>query len=351
MVSLVTNREFDVAVIGGGILGVTIAYWISSLYDCKIALIDKESHVARHTSSRNTGVIHRPFYLNPEKKKLFAWAAQRSYYMWRDIALKYNLTWKPVGTLEVAINEEQRSTLDHYKIWAGKNGMGEDEIEILDKRAVQKLEPEVKCEGAILSKTDTCVNYAEFTEFLFEKAQKNGTKFLCDFVVHKISERADGIELESREGKKLNSSFFINAAGGGALNIAHRFGVAKEYSDLYFRGEYWRVEEPFASKIGRTVYSVPKYKEFPFLDPHFIVRASGIREIGPNAVLVFGAGAYKDLSENKSQVISKIFERPLATKLKLFTNKAFLSLAWHEWQSSLSKSKMCERGKAICSRD
>jgi len=59
-------EKFDIAIIGGGILGTTISYWISSLYDSRICVIEKESDVAQHTSKRNTGVIHSPFYLDPE---------------------------------------------------------------------------------------------------------------------------------------------------------------------------------------------------------------------------------------------------------------------------------------------
>ena len=335
------SSKFNVSVIGAGILGVSIAYWLSSMYDCEIVLIDKEAQVATHTSKRNTGVIHRPFYLNPEKKRVFARAAQKSYFMWKDLAEKYNLTCKPVGTLEVAIEEHQLPTLDQYEEWAAKNGMRKDEFEVLDSEGVKKLEPEVNCLGAIHSKTDTCVNFPEFAQFIFEKAKKNGVKFLGNFKVKSISEDI----LTSTDGRKVKSNFIINAAGGGAVGIAHKFDLAEEYTDLHFRGEYWKVEEPFASKVSRNVYSVPKYKEFPFLDPHYIVRASGTREIGPNAVLVFGENAYRGLSESKSQVLSKIFGRPMIPKVKLFTSRTFLSLVWHEWQSSISKDKMCERVK------
>ena len=63
-------KKFDIAIIGGGILGTTISYWISNLYDSSICVIEKEFNVAKHTSGRNTGVVHTPFYLNPEKKKI-----------------------------------------------------------------------------------------------------------------------------------------------------------------------------------------------------------------------------------------------------------------------------------------
>ena len=50
-------QKYDIAIIGGGILGTTISYWLSVLYDLKICIIEKESDVALHSSTRNSGVI------------------------------------------------------------------------------------------------------------------------------------------------------------------------------------------------------------------------------------------------------------------------------------------------------
>ena len=63
-------QKYDIAIIGGGVLGTTISYWLSTLYDQKICLIEKESDVALHSSTRNSGVIHYPFYLNPQQKRI-----------------------------------------------------------------------------------------------------------------------------------------------------------------------------------------------------------------------------------------------------------------------------------------
>ena len=342
------DRHIDVAIIGAGILGVVISFWISELYDCSVVLIDAERQVAFHTSSRNTGVVHRPFYLNPDKKKIFAAAAQRSYPMWSKLASRYKLPWNPVGTLEVAHRDSDIKTLENYHEWALRNGMSEGEIEVIDGKAVNQLEPKVRCLGAIYSKTDTSVDYGAFTNLVFELAAQNGVQFLGGLAVERIKEASDGVQIQLRSNdngsqKAIKSSLMINVAGGGAIDIAHSMGLAKQYTDLHFRGEYWIVNLPFANEIGRNVYSVARYKEFPFLDPHFIVRWNGRREIGPNAVLVSGPTAYNGLSSHKSELVKKIFERPNMPKLKLFTNSKFLTLVWHEWQSSISKNAMCTR--------
>ena len=79
-------EKFDIAIIGGGVLGTTISYWISSVFDYRVCVIEKERGVAQHTSGRNTGVIHTPFYLDPEKKKIFAKTAFASHNMWKELA-------------------------------------------------------------------------------------------------------------------------------------------------------------------------------------------------------------------------------------------------------------------------
>lgn len=68
----------SIAIVGGGILGTSIAYWLSSLYNDKVTVFEKELQLALHASSRNTGVVHQPFYLDPQQKKIFAKSSRLS---------------------------------------------------------------------------------------------------------------------------------------------------------------------------------------------------------------------------------------------------------------------------------
>ena len=116
-------KNFDIAIIGGGVLGTCISYWISNLYDLNVCVIDKESDVAKHTSGRNTGVVHTPFYLDPEKKKTFARSSNISWSLWRTLAINTETSWKECGTIEVALDETQHKTLEKYLIWGVQNGV------------------------------------------------------------------------------------------------------------------------------------------------------------------------------------------------------------------------------------
>lgn len=337
-------RKFDVAIIGGGILGTGLAYWLSRLFEGRIALLEMESDVAVHTSGRNTGVIHRPFYLNPERRRIFALSAQVSYHLWKKYAAQKGLPWKEIGTIEVAVEPHEVKIIEKYMHWALQNGMTEQEVEYLTPEKVRKIEDHVHCAGAIFAKTDTSVDYREFTRALKTDAAAQGVEFVFGFKMLDWEQRNDGVALRPSSGAEpVEAAFVVNCAGGNAIDIAHRMGVGRQYTDLHFRGEYWEIAPEQASWIKTNIYSVPRHPELPFLDPHWIVRADGRREIGPNAVLVSGCNAYQGFCTTPWELVQKALERPLGNKMRLFTNPEFLRLASEEWMSSLSRRKMLSR--------
>ena len=145
--SVARSRYYDIIIVGAGVLGIATSFWLSQNYSASVCLLDMEDRAASHTTARNTGVIHRPFYMNPKTKKVFAAAAQKSHYLWSRLAREYNLPWSPVGTLELAIREGDFDTLVQYEKWALENGMDETEIEILDSSGAKKVESDVKSFG------------------------------------------------------------------------------------------------------------------------------------------------------------------------------------------------------------
>ncbi len=337
------SADVDILVVGAGVLGVSIAYWISTLYECSIELADTEESAGMHTSSRNTGVIHRPFYLDPRYKRVFARSCNISYPMWERLAKDAGLPWKPTGTFNVAVEESEIRTLERYMSWGVENGMRDEELELLDGSDVRSHEPEIICRAGLRSKTDVSVDFGAFTRYLWRLTMSRGVKFLGGRRVVSVRRSGDVMEIgvRSREGNSsLRCKFLVNAAGGGAIEIAHAFGLARRYTALHFRGEYWVVDEPFASKVTSNTYRPPRFPQFPFLDPHFVVRADGSRQIGPNAVMVPGPYVYWGVGLTKS---TSLLERPIRPKARLMANTDFLALSAGEWRSSLSKRVMCGR--------
>ena len=340
-------EPWDVAIIGGGILGTSVSYWIGNQYEGRVAVLEKEQDVAIHTSRRNTGVVHRPFYLDPVKRRIFARCSQAAYGMWKSYARERNLPWEPVTTLEVATRTEDLKRIEKYYLWGLQNGMGEDELEVLTAEGVQKLEPHVRSLGAIWSKTDTSVDYRAFTKSLRRDAENEGVKFLTGIEVRSIRDAGDSLEIQpTRNGSEpIRARFLMNCAGGSSLRIAHMLGLGTEYCDLNFRGEYWEIGDEWTYLAKRNIYTVAQHPELPFLDPHWIVRADGRREIGPNAVPVAGPYTYRGFFNNPAEAIKKIIEPPIANKLALLFNRDFLELAGQEWLSSISKGEMTRRAR------
>ena len=117
--------KYDIVIIGGGILGTTISYWLSLLSNQNVCVIEKEDRVAAHASSRNTGVVHSPFYLDPQKKGKIAKAALQSHALWKDFAKIHNVPWVDIGTIEIALDDSQHQILEKYLKWGVANGLNE----------------------------------------------------------------------------------------------------------------------------------------------------------------------------------------------------------------------------------
>ena len=337
--------NFDLIIIGGGILGTSLAYFLSFLNKSKkIAVIEQEHNVAHHTSGRNTGKVHAPYLYNPEKKKLFANAAFHGYEMWREYSKLQNLPFKEDGVIEVALDEKGIKVLEKYLKWGKQNGLEEKDIELIDKAELKKIEPEIKCEAALYVHRDGSTDYSILTNSIMEDSKKNGIDFLFDKKVTRIKKINDKWEITINENHKIFTDFLINAAGGKAIDIAHNIEVAKNLTDVHFRGEYWKTPKKYHSLTKTSVYSVPEFPDYPFLDPHWIIRVDGSCEIGPNAVPVFSPYGY-DTAENIKEFIPKVFEMLGSGARKAIFDKQFQELAFSEIQSSMSKSVMIERVK------
>jgi L-2-hydroxyglutarate oxidase len=348
-----TEEQFNVAIIGGGILGASIAYFLaSSSSSNNLLLIEQEQNVALHASARNTGKVHAPFLYDPIKKKLFAKAAFLGFNMLKEYCNLKSLPFKQDGVLEVATYDKAIDRLHKYLEWGYSNGLQQNEIQFLEKDEVQNLEPNVRCLAGIYCSKDGSIDYGVVTKQLIEDAKQFGCKLVIGSKVVRIvlsndddgRRGKDGIILYTSNGKRFVTSYLINAAGGNAVDIAHSMKLAGEYTDLHFRGEYWQAPPEYRDLTKLSIYTVPRYPEYPFLDPHWIVRVDGRREVGPNAVPVFSPYAY-NIGTNIRYLIPKIFETSRTGGRRIFFDKQFLLLAGSELKSSISKTAMINRAR------
>ena len=339
------THNFDVIIIGGGILGTSISYFLSFLNKSKkIAVIEQAPSVAFHTSGRNTGKVHAPYLYNPEKKKLFAKAAFHGFEMWEEYSKLRDLPFKKDGVIEVALDQKGIKVLEKYLKWGKQNGLDKKDIELMDRTELKKIEPEINCEAALYVYRDGSADYSKFTSSVMKDSKQNGTKFLLDTKVTEIKKENSRWTITLNDEHTIFAKFLINAAGGEAVDIAHNAGVAENVTDVHFRGEYWKVPKEYSNLTKTSVYSVPEFPDYPFLDPHWIIRVDGSCEIGPNAVPVFSPYGYNK-AENIKEFIPKILEMLGSGARKAIFDKQFQELAMNEIQSSMSKSAMIDRVK------
>ncbi len=336
--------HFDVAVIGGGILGSSIAYFLATSTKSKVIVLEQESNFGMHASRRNTGRVHAPFLYHPTERKLTAKAALKGFEMLKEYCHLNKLPFKEDGVIEVATSEEEENVLDKYLKWGFSNGLSEAELKLFTRDEMRGIEPNVKCHSAIICFRDAATDYGLITKQIIEDAQKFGCSILPN---HKFSRFSDNnhllVTIGKESKKEISADYVINAAGGSSLDIAHSMSLAEQYENLYFRGEYWQAPQLYFDLTYRSIYSVPKHAEYPFLDPHWILRADGRREIGPNAVPVFSPYSYSWRNDfGRSLIeISKLFSK--GPVLKLIVKPEFIHLISKEFWSSLSKKAMIGR--------
>lgn len=370
---------FDVVIIGGGILGTALSYFISSLKAAdSVAVIEQAPRVAFHTSGRNTGKVHAPYLYNPKKKKIFAKTAFLGYNMWSEYCAKRGMPFKKDGVIEVATGQDDAETLAKYMKWGVENGLKEEEIKIVSGSQLLRTEPNVRCESALVVSREGSVDYARLTRCVMDDSAAAGTVFLLGARAANIVKTQDGWSIQTqhrqphesgaaphrgiirRQGAKntkgvpdnngstcndtIQCRFLINAAGGESMDIAHDLGLATDLADVHFRGEYWKAPLEYSTLTKMSIYSVPKFPEYPFLDPHWIVRSDGRCEIGPNAVPVFSPYGY-DHAENARSFLPKVLELAGSGAIKTVFDTEFQSLVIGEIHSSLSKSAMIDRVK------
>lgn len=339
-----------------------------------------------HASNRNTGKVHAPFLYDPIRKRLFAKAAYLGFQMLLDYCKLSALPFRLDGVISVATYDKGIDTLDKYLEWGLANGLDKDELFILDRNQILKLEPNVKCMAAIYCSRDGSVNYGAIARQLVQDASRFGCKVATGMKVINITRNNMKLEIHvvphnlskldqtkkthspyaqdhivthqpsvftssrsengnTNTGRKICVNYLINAAGGNALEIAHSMDAANEYMNLYFRGEYWRAPEEYKNLTKVSIYSVPRFPEYPFLDPHWIVRFDGSNEVGPNAVPVFGPYSY-NARGNIQFLLPWLSEFAKNNGLpKLWFNRQFIYMLSREFLSSLSRTTMINRVK------
>jgi len=281
--------DFDVIVVGGGIVGLASAYKITLSHpDTSIAVLEKEQRVAAHQTDHNSGVIHSGLYYKPGSNKAKTCVEGRKELI--AFAKKHKIPFKISGKIIVATKEKELAKLEQVF----QNGL-ENSIEGIEKIGPEQIkQDEPFCEG-IAGVRVPCTGVIDFTEVAKRLAQlietkSNGNKVLTSHEVTGFDRHDFYTNVVTNNGT-FAVRYIINCAGLQSDRLAGMAGVDPGMRIVPFRGDYYQLTEQASEKVKGLIYPVPD-PEFPFLGVHFTRKIDGSVECGPNAVLSFKREGY-----------------------------------------------------------
>lgn len=280
---------YDVAIIGGGIVGAATFYKFQSRYpDLSIVLIEKEKGLANHQTGNNSGVIHSGLYYKPGSLKAKNCVAGRHELV--AFAKEHHIAHDVCGKVVVATDPSELPHMD--KIFQNGLANNTEGIEMIDANRVKEIEPYVESIGGIWVPCTGIIDFRGATEKMAEIALSMQSKSAM-----KLGHEVIAIERSEETTKVITNKGIIEAkylifcGGLQADRLAKKDGVKLKEKVVGFRGDYYELTEEAKHKVRNLIYPVPN-PDFPFLGVHFTRMTNGEIECGPNAVFTFKREGY-----------------------------------------------------------
>ena len=244
---------YDVAIIGGGVVGCAIARELSK-YRLSVVLIEKEAEVAFATTKTNSGIVHAGHHSSADtlKGRLVVKGNDMFDKLQEDLGFGFTRC----GEIVVARNEEDLKTLDELKALGDSKGVRG--LELWSSERLQKEEPNlsISLKGALYAPTAGVINPYEFAFSLIESAQNNGVELMVESPVTAIEKSNDSLTVET-PGKTVRSRFVLNCAGVFADKIAGLVDV-HDFTIHPRKGEEYMLDKGLEGIVKRLVFPVPR---------------------------------------------------------------------------------------------
>lgn len=280
---------YDIAIIGGGIIGAATAYKIQEHNpSLNIILFEKEDKLADHQTGNNSGVIHSGLYYKPGSYKAKNCLAGRHALV--KFAEDYNVAHDICGKVIVATQESELPHLD--KIY--KHGMENktEGIRYVNSDEIKEIEPFVEGIKGIHVPVTGIIDYRMATERMTElTVAKNANSVIkLGYEVTNVEEGGTVTKIHTNKGS-FEAKHAIFCGGLQADRLAKKDKLDLDMQIVGFRGDYYELSEEGMHKVKHLIYPVPN-PEFPFLGVHFTRMIHGGVECGPNAVFSFKREGY-----------------------------------------------------------
>lgn len=322
---IVSIRSYDFLIIGGGIIGLSLAREIKKRRpEASCAIIEKETDFGLHASGRNSGVLHAGFYYTADSLK--ARFCREGNQLLKEYCKDKKIPVNTCGKLVVAKNEQELAGLDELLRRARANHV---ELHLISRPEAEQIEPRVLThEKALFSPTTASVNPTEVIKALKKDAEREGVALLTNTCYK--GRTKDGLLTSAGI---IGADFIINAAGLYADKIAFDFGHSQNYRILPFKGLYLYSDEPIGA-IRTNIYPVPDLN-YPFLGVHYTLTDTGRIKIGPTAIPALWREQYEGLSRFQTSEFIDIAKRQI--KLLFSSPFDFKKLAFEEIQKYMGR--------------
>ena len=280
---------FDIAIIGGGIVGAATMYKLQKQYpDLKLVLFEKEDLVADHQTGHNSGVIHSGLYYKPGSLKAKNCIQGRHELV--AFAKEHNIDHDVCGKIVVATDESELEQLE--KVYQTGLANEIEGIRKINAEEIKEIEP--FCEG-IAGIHVPCTGIIDFrgaTAKMVELALQTQPESQLKLKHEVLSiDKKDGFSVLKTNKGEFQAKYLVFCAGLQADRMAKKDGVELKEKVVGFRGDYYELTEEGHHKIKHLIYPVPN-PDFPFLGVHFTRMTNGEIECGPNAVFTFKREGY-----------------------------------------------------------
>lgn len=283
------EKIYDIAIIGGGIVGAATLYQLQLKFPyLSILLLEKEQSLAAHQTGNNSGVIHSGLYYKPGSQKAITCVRGRRALV--KFSQEHGVNHEVCGKVVVATQESELPFME--KIFA--NGLANDteDIEKITGDQIREIEPDCAGIAGIRVGCTGIIDYVQATNKMAELAlaKQFGSKVSLGDAFVRL-EQGDEISKVVTEKTSYRAKHFIFCGGLQSDRLAKRDGVDLDIQIVGFRGDYYELTEQAKHKVKHLIYPVPN-PAFPFLGVHFTRMTNGEIECGPNAVFTFKREGY-----------------------------------------------------------
>lgn len=285
---------YDVAVIGAGIVGCSVARALSR-YRLKTVLIEKEPDVADCTTKANSAIVHAGYDAKPGTLKAKFNALGNP--MFDQICADLDVPFKKVGSLVVAFSEKEMETVSKLYVQGTINGISG--MEIWDREKLREMEPNIseQAVGALYASTCGIVGPWELAVAMAENAADNGVEILLDSEVKDIRRIENGYCIYTNS-RKIDARYVVNCAGLYSDKI-NNMVAAPSFKILPRRGEYNIMDKSVGNLVNMVIFQCPsELGKGVLVSP----TAHGNLLIGPNAEDVHDRDNFQTTAEGLQSI-------------------------------------------------